>query len=55
MYAVKGSTVNNASTNYSLGGSSFGFVTENSTYNGGTETVTLNNDDSIFLYAKIQQ
>jgi len=52
VYAVKGSTVNNASTNYSLGGSSFGFVTENSTYNGGTETVTLNNDDSIFLYAK---
>ena len=52
VYAVKGSTVNNASTNYSLGGSSFGFVTENSTYNGGTETVTLNQDDSIFIYAK---
>ena len=52
VYAVKGSTVNNTSTNYSLGGSSFGFVTENSTYNGGTETVTLNQDDSIFIYAK---
>ena len=52
VYAVKGSTVNNASTNYSLGASSFGFVTENSTYNGGTETVTLNKDDSIFIYAK---
>ena len=52
VYAVKGSTVNNASTNYSLGASSFGFVTENSTYNGGTETVTLNQDDSIFIYAK---
>ena len=52
VYAVKGSTVNNASTNYSLGGSSFGFVTESSTYNGGTETVTLNQDDSIFIYAK---
>ena len=52
VYAVKGSTVNNASTNYSLGGSSFGFVTENSTYNGGTENVTLNQDDSIFIYAK---
>ena len=52
VYAVKGSTVNNTSINYSIGNSSLGFVTENSIYNGGTETATLNNDDSIFLYAK---
>ena len=52
VYAVKGSTVNNASTNFVIGNSSFGFVTENSTYNGGTETASLNKDNSIFLYAK---
>ena len=52
VYAVKGSTVNNTSTNFVVGNSSFGFVTENSTYNGGTETASLNKDNSIFLYAK---
>ena len=52
VYAVKGSTVNNTSTNFNIGSSSFGFVTENSRYNGGTETATLNKDNSIFLYAK---
>ena len=52
IYAKKGSVVNNNSTNITIGESSFGFVTEDSTYNGGNETISLNKDSSVFLYAK---
>ena len=52
IYAKKGSVVNNNSTNITIGESSFGFVTEDSIYNGGNETISLNKDSSVFLYAK---